>query len=280
MNFSPTRLSPPGPSRFRVLGWIGVVGLVLTALLVPASPALSNDTLGNNGAVKIHEGDTENDPGEVRNEPHVCTFHLHFFFADPVQSGEWHIEEWAPDDKGVLALSGTYDTAGDGEDRQPGTGTYSLPDGHYKLFWDGDPTDLNKHKVFWVTCDDEGGVDGETSSPTPTATSTTTPTPTPEGGDEGETGTPTPTPEGEVDAETGTPTPLVSASPTPPGGGVLAETGTPAIGGPGVTLPPTDQDAPGSATQTSGWRAIFVVLAAVLASTLVLTPSNRGAGRR
>src|SRR6185369_3537817 len=92
---------------------------------------------------------------EVRNEPHVCTFHLHFYFADPEQAGTWEIQEWAPTgEKGTVVLSGTYDTAGDGEDRQPEEGVYTLPDGHYKLFWDGD-LDTGKHdkmKVFWVDC--------------------------------------------------------------------------------------------------------------------------------
>src|SRR5690349_9419714 len=49
-------------------------------------------------------------------------------------------------------MTGTYDTAGDGEDRQPEQGTYSLPDGHYKLFWDGDTGKHDKMKVFWVDC--------------------------------------------------------------------------------------------------------------------------------
>src|SRR6185503_10330715 len=176
MRLSRSRLWPPGQSRFRVLGWIGVVGLVLTALLVPASPALSNDTPGNNGTVKIHEGAGENDPGEVRNEPHVCTFHLHFYFSDPEQAGTWEIQEWSPGDKGTVVLSGTYDTQGDGEDRQPEEGVYTLPNGHYKLFWDGDldTQKYDKMKVFWVDCPETTTTSSTTTGTETTGSETTT----------------------------------------------------------------------------------------------------------
>jgi hypothetical protein len=134
----------------------GLLAAILLAAFAGFGPSvLANDTPGNNGTVKIHDGPGENDPGEVRNEPHVCTFHLHFYFSDPEQAGTWEIQEWAPTgQKGTVVLSGTYDTQGDGEDRQPEEGVYTLPDGHYKLFWDGD-LDTGKHdkmKVFWVDC--------------------------------------------------------------------------------------------------------------------------------
>jgi hypothetical protein len=159
-----------------MLGWASVIGLVLMALLAPASPALSNDTPGNNGTVKIHEGAGENDPGEVRNEPHVCTFHLHFYFSDPEQAGTWEIQEWSPGDKGTVVLSGTYDTQGDGEDRQPEEGVYTLPNGHYKLFWDGD-LDTQKHdkmKVFWVDCPETTTTSSTTTGTETTGSETTT----------------------------------------------------------------------------------------------------------
>ena len=173
MGFSRARLWPPGTSRFKALAWVAVIGLVLMALLVPVSPALSNDTLGNNGTVKIHEGEGENDPGEVRNEPHVCTFHLHFYFSDPEQAGTWEIQEWSPGDKGTVVLSGTYDTQGDGEDREPDQGVYTLEPGHYKLFWDGD-LDTEKHdkmKVFWVDCETSTSSTSESSSASETTSS-------------------------------------------------------------------------------------------------------------
>ena len=171
-----TRLVLPGHNNLRWLGWVAVIGFVLVALLAPASPALSNDTPGNNGTVKIHEGAGENDPGEVRNEPHVCTFHLHFYFSDPEQAGTWEIQEWSPGDKGTVVLSGTYDTQGDGEDRQPEEGVYTLPNGHYKLFWDGD-LDTQKHdkmKVFWVDCPETTTTSSTTTGTETTGSETTT----------------------------------------------------------------------------------------------------------
>jgi len=163
--------------RSRLLVLTSSITLLLSSIYLVAAPALA--TQGNNGTVKIHEAATEVEP-IVANDPHVCTFHLHFFFGDDVQSGDWWIESWPPTGDGTEVLAGSYDATG-GEDRQPGTGTYSLPDGHYKLFWEGatNPGDqLNiKHKVFWVTCDEDEGE--ETPTPTPTATATPKPTKTP-----------------------------------------------------------------------------------------------------
>ncbi|MGI8658374.1 MAG: prealbumin-like fold domain-containing protein [Candidatus Limnocylindria bacterium] len=157
------------------------ITLLLSSVYLVAAPVLATqpDPAGNNGTVKIHEGASEDEP-IVANEPQVCTFHLHFFFGDDVQSGDWWIKSWPPTGDGTVVLAGSYDATG-GEDRQPETGTYSLPDGHYKLFWEGatNPGEqLNiKHKVFWVTCgEDEGEA---TPTPTPTATPTPKPTKTP-----------------------------------------------------------------------------------------------------
>src|SRR3954454_22722248 len=146
-----TRFDVPVARSFALLA---AVALALAAGFCPATALAHNDTPGNNGTVKIHLGDTEKEPGEVRNEPHVCTFHLHFYFSDPEQAGTWEIQKWAPGDKGEVVLDGTYDTHGDGEDRQPEQGVYRLPNGHYKLFWDGDLDTLkhDKMKVFWVEC--------------------------------------------------------------------------------------------------------------------------------
>src|SRR6267142_5288088 len=126
-------------TRFARVGALLTAGLLGTfAMAGPTALAAHPDTPGNNGTVKIHDGAGEPSP-EVRNQPHVCTFHLHFFFADPEQSGTWEIQEWSPGDKGVVVLSGTYDTQGDGEDRQPEQGVYTLDPGHYKFFWNGAP---------------------------------------------------------------------------------------------------------------------------------------------
>src|SRR2546422_32396 len=70
--------------------------LALGLVLAPAAPALAQtDPSGNNGTVKVHDGGLEPSP-EIRNQPHVCTFHLHFFFADAAQTGAWWIKSWSP----------------------------------------------------------------------------------------------------------------------------------------------------------------------------------------
>jgi hypothetical protein len=264
MPISRARLWPPGQSRLRLLAWAGVIGLVLVALLAPASPALSNDTPGDNGTVKIHEGAGEHDPGEVRNEPHVCTFHLHFYFSDPEQAGTWEIQEWSPGDKGTVVLSGTYDTHGDGEDRQPEEGVYTLPNGHYKLFWDGD-LDTQKHdkmKVFWVDCPETtttssttsftGTVSGTTTTATTTGTETTG-TATTTGTETSSTTTSfSQTVSGTVTTSTGTGT---SAGPTQPN--------TAAVGSP--------------SSESGGHQASLfaAVLAFLVGGFLLLTPPRR-----
>lgn len=130
-------------------GWFSV--LVLAALALIAAPGVTgaDQPSGNDGTVKIHDTATDTEP-ILRNEPHVSTFHLHFFFADPRQSGSWEIRAWAPGDKGALVLSGMYDTSADGSDREPADGAYTLPSGHYKLFWQGRNAQNVKHKTFWV----------------------------------------------------------------------------------------------------------------------------------
>ena len=119
---------------------------------------------GNNGTVKIHDGGTEPSP-EVRNQPHVCTFHLHFFFADAAQAGAWWIRSWSPTGDGATVLTGTYLTDTNGEYRTPAEpGSYTLPDGHYKLFWEGRSSSNIKHKVFWVKCAATSGASGGATS--------------------------------------------------------------------------------------------------------------------
>ena len=241
---------------------IALAGLFAVALGPVAFAAPPDEVPGNNGTVKIHEGAGE-PASETRNEPHVCTFHLHFFFADAGDSGTWEIQEWSPGDKGTVALTGEYTTDENGEDRDPDAGTYSLPDGHYKLFWDGDleTNKHDKHKVFWVECGDEGAVSEET--PTPPEE-----TPTPPGGGEGPVeGTPTPPeqtptpPGGGVGPVEGTPTP------TAPEGGVAGATATPQ-----TTLPPTDTAGQPNAASTSLWATILILLAVITTVTLATVP--------
>jgi hypothetical protein len=274
-------------SLVRASGLLAAVLLALFAVYGPTVVA-HQDAPGNNGTVKIHDGAGEPSPSEVRNQPHVCTFHLHFYFADPEQAGSWEIQEWAPTgQKGTVVLSGTYDTAGDGEDRQPETGAYSLPDGHYKLFWDGDTGKHDKMKVFWVEC----GTTQQTPSPTgselpeqgsPSPTGSELPeqgSPSPTGSELPEQGSPSPT--GSELPEQGSPSPTGSELPaegTPPaatstpGGEVLG-----AVGTPGVTPPPTDTVAVQPTPSNDGWRLVALALAAVIAFATFLIRAPRTA---
>lgn len=151
--------------------------LVATASLVvlATTPALAArpSAPGNNGTVKVHGGADEASP-ITGNDPHVCDFHLDFLFADADQSGSWWIESWSPGGDRSVVLSGGYTTDADGYDRQPALGTYELPNGHYKLSWEGAANPggaVNaKHKVFWVDCaeDDGGNGGGGEEEPPPT----------------------------------------------------------------------------------------------------------------
>ncbi|MFF7643684.1 LPXTG cell wall anchor domain-containing protein [Streptomyces canus] len=141
----------------------GVLSAVASAAFL-AVPAAHATPPGDNGTVKIHDAAT----GEElrKNEPHVCTFYLDAFGFDAVQEVDWHIEAWAPtaDVKGETVKSGEITLGSDGHGR---TEDLSLPDGHYKLFWNfvGEKG-AAKHKVFWTDCADEEGGGGTTATPT------------------------------------------------------------------------------------------------------------------
>ncbi len=274
-------------SLFRPFGLLAAVFLAAFAGLAPSASA--NDTPGNNGTVKIHNGAGENNPGEVRDEPHVCTFHLHFYFADPEQAGTWEIQEWAPTGtKGTVVLSGIYNTAGDGEDRQPEEGVYTLPDGHYKLFWDGDTNKHDKMKVFWVDCApansspvpsaSEAPISSASTAPSasastaPSESASTAPSASAPGGSE------LPIESGAPSASTPpTGSELPIAGSPPPTGEVEGITGTPP---PGATPPPTDTLDGGSTPSNDGWRVVLVSIAALLAAAAFLVPSPTAVGAR
>lgn len=263
----------------RAAGLLAAILLALYAGIGPAAIA-HQDTTGNNGTVKVHEGAGEPSPSEVRNEPHVCTFHLHFYFADPVQAGSWEIQEWAPTgQKGTVVMTGTYDTAGDGEDRQPEAGAYSLPDGHYKLFWDGDTSKHDKMKVFWVDC-----APSTPATPAPTGTEQPaqgSPSTSPSGSELPAQGSPSTSPSGSEEAtesESASPTGTGEELPavgTPPAGGTTSGGG--AVLGAVGTPPATDT---ASTTQTTApsddsWRVVALGLAALIVVMTLLFPSSR-----
>jgi LPXTG-motif cell wall-anchored protein len=177
-----------------------------TLLLAPFAYATPP---GDNGTVKIHDAKT----GEElrKNEPHVCTFYLDAFGFDGGQQVDWHIETWAPtaNVKGTTVKTGSLTLDGEGHSR---TQDLSLPDGHYKLFWNFDSEHGRaKHKVFWTDCQDDtaqpgGGKPSASATPSGPAQPTAAPTSS--------------APASAVPAPA-----APSASPSAQGGGNLAETG-------------------------------------------------------
>ncbi|WP_327429318.1 LPXTG cell wall anchor domain-containing protein [Streptomyces sp. NBC_01236] len=192
----------------RTLTRAGALVAGISAALLIAPTAAHATVPGDNGTVKIHDATTGD---ELRkNEPHVCTFYLDAFGFDGVQEVDWHIEAWAPtaDSKGETVKSGEITLDAEGHGR---TNDLSLPDGHYKLFWNFDgEKGAAKHKVFWTDCEDSGG-GGSTPSASASPSSTV-----------GESASPTPS----ASSSSGEAPPSVSSSPSAQGGGDLAETGS------------------------------------------------------
>ncbi|MEU1600500.1 LPXTG cell wall anchor domain-containing protein [Streptomyces sp. NPDC005708] len=194
-------------------------GVSAVLLLAPVAHATAP---GDNGTVKIHDAKT----GEElrRNEPHVCTFYLDAFGFDAVQQVDWHIEAWAPTaaTKGETVKAGAITLDGQGHGR---TADLSLPDGHYKLFWNFDgEKGAAKHKVFWTDCKDSQGGGGGTTpsasvSPSSSApSSSASPSPS---GSAGATASPS------ASSGEGGVAPSAAVSPSGQGGsGDLAETGS------------------------------------------------------
>lgn len=179
---------------------------VAAALLL--APSAYATAPGDNGTVKIHDATT----GEElrKNEPHVCSFYLDAFGFDGDQQVSWHIESWAPtaDVKGETVKTGALTLDDEGHGR---TQDLSLPDGHYKLFWNFDGEHGRaKHKVFWTDCEDRtqpgSGKPSASATPSGPAQSTVAPASS--------------APASAVPAP-----PAPSASPSAQGSGDLAETG-------------------------------------------------------
>ncbi|MGW1029651.1 LPXTG cell wall anchor domain-containing protein [Streptomyces sp. NPDC002577] len=178
------------------------------AVSLVMSPSAFATVPGDNGTVKIHDATT----GEElrKNEPHVCTFYLDAFGFDAGQEVDWHIEAWAPtaDVKGETVKTGSLTLDDDGHGRSD---DLSLPDGHYKLFWNFDGENGRaKHKVFWTDCED----DTEAGATTPSASASASATPSGTAG-------PTSSSSSSAEAASG-----ASSSPSAQGAeGDLAETG-------------------------------------------------------
>ncbi|MFF7354090.1 MULTISPECIES: hypothetical protein [Streptomyces] len=139
----------------RTLFRAGALTAGVSAALLCA-PAAHATAPGDNGTVKIHDARTGEEAR--RNEPHVCTFYLDAFGFDGGQRVAWHIEAWAPT-KGGTVRSGAITLDSDGHGR---TDDLSLPDGHYKLFWNfAGEKGAAKHKVFWTDCKGSGAGGGK-----------------------------------------------------------------------------------------------------------------------
>ncbi|MEU3489064.1 LPXTG cell wall anchor domain-containing protein [Streptomyces massasporeus] len=196
----------------RTLSRFGAVCAAASAVLLLA-PAAHATPPGDNGTVKIHDAST----GEElrRNEPHVCAFYLDAFGFDGGQRVDWHIDAIPPsENKGETVESGalTLDSQGHGRSED-----LSLPDGHYKLFWnfEGEKGSA-KHKVFWTDCEDEQEPGGSTPSASASPSSSA-------GASEAPSGEPSVSASASSSAGGAVP----ASSPSPQGGaeGDLAETG-------------------------------------------------------
>ena len=197
-------------TRFGALSAVAAAAVFAVPATAHAAPP------GDNGDVKIHKSAT--DEFDQRDEPHVCSFYLDAFDFDGSEEVDWHVEVWAPSDdtKGETVLTGSITLDGKGHGR---TQDLSLPDGHYKLFWNFEGENGRaKHKVFWTECEDEGGGDPSTSaspSASASASSSASPSASPSG---------SASPSASASATpSDSPGASVSSSSSPQGG--LAETG-------------------------------------------------------
>jgi hypothetical protein len=199
---------------------------------------------GNNGTVKIHDGAGEPSP-EPRNEPHVCTFHVHALHFDSGQVLTFTVQSWEPTGDRSVVLTGSITADARGQGRDPATTAYGLPDGHYRLTVDtGNGTSTqDKHKMFWVQCAAQttppsSPPSSPTTSPGSPPTSPASPTTSPSSPSAPA------TPTSGAPSSPGAPTtPSAGGIPpvppgTPPSAGGLASTGsaTAAIAGTGLAL--------------------------------------------
>ena len=229
-------------ARFSVL--LGVTLVTISLLLAFAGPRAGAVPAvggakaaavgkGDNGTVKIHRSTTPvTDP---RNEPHVCIFYLDAFGFDPGQSVSWQIKSWPPTGDRSVVSSGTLALDGNGAGF---TSNMTLPNGHYKLFWNfTGQHGKAKQKVFWVAC-------GTPTPPPPTSPPPTSPPPT----------SPPPTSPPPTSAaptsSAPTPPPPTSPAPTSP-----APSQAPA---PGPSSSP-----PGGGLPTTGWPLALIAAAGV-----------------
>ena len=274
---------------FLVRVLIGLVALALAGFALLAPAAAHTNAPGNNGTIKIHQSPGEAEP-IVRNEPHVsCLFHLHAFFADSGQTGDWWIKAWPPTGDGsTIVMSGSYLTDANGEWRSDDK---TLPAGHYKLFWQ-DPPGANgvrelKHKVFWVDeCAQGSGSPGasESAGGSVQASESAGASESPGGSVQAsESAGASASAGGSVEASESAAASESAGASASAGGSVAASVGASAsTGGGGVAAseagvtPPNTATDPGSAnTPDQGtWRWVVLAMAALLGSLAVTLPEK------
>jgi hypothetical protein len=170
------------PHRHQPLALTTALLLLGGALIALATPVLAdpptcddgnNDTpeCNNSGDVKVH---TANDIGSPENDPHVdCPFFVEGFNMN-ASSGTLVIKSWPPTGDKSVVLSDTWTATDPDQDNHHFlNGPYSLPAGHYKLFVSD--TQHDKHKVFWVDCEETTTTTTSTSGTTTTTTTTEIP---------------------------------------------------------------------------------------------------------
>jgi hypothetical protein len=147
----------------RTIASVSAVAAAAASLMFAAPSALA--TNGDNGTVKIHDAATGEE--DRRNEPKVCEFYLDAFGFDEGQQVTWKIVGWKPTgDNKTVADEGTIVLDGEGHGR---TEDMTLPDGHYKLFWNWEGENgAAKHKVFWTECEDSSESPSPSDSPSGT----------------------------------------------------------------------------------------------------------------
>jgi hypothetical protein len=153
------------------------VAVTLLLLVFGGMTARADDPVpGWNGTINIHEGATEPAPIE-RDEPKVCTFHLHGLGFDAGEHVDWWIIKGAPFDS-LPILEDGVDVDQDGAYVSQ---EYTLDPDQYKLFWAGQQAGGAKHKVFKVECAEESVAPSTEPSTTPSTapSSSTSPSATP-----------------------------------------------------------------------------------------------------
>ncbi|HEY3502728.1 MAG TPA: hypothetical protein VGN37_08110 [Actinocatenispora sp.] len=150
------------------------VGAAIAALLAVLGslfvPAMASAAPGDNGVVKIHNAGTPAD--DEHNEPQVCVFYLVAFHFDGLQQVTWHINQQPPTGTSQVSQGTiTLDDNGHGY-----TTDMTLPDGHYKLYWNWEgQTGAGKSKVFTVDCTNPSPSHSVSPSASPSSSASTSP---------------------------------------------------------------------------------------------------------